>query len=161
VPAQDQARDREQRAGGGALIVTSLVLARPAFTAPAAWTRPDPVMRALRLSVIASFVAVPMLLVYAWIQPIVPATATTAVVLAAALALGATLALRGKLVGALLLVVSGAGLLGQTLASALLAEGPQQGAVIGYYAVFWTPAAVLALVTGALMVRPTLRLLRG
>ncbi|MEO8699614.1 MAG: hypothetical protein ABI867_06200 [Kofleriaceae bacterium] len=148
-------------AAGGALIVTNLVATRAAFTAPATWNQPDPVVRALRLSMIAAFVAVPMLLVYAWMQPIVPATATTAVVLAAALTVAATLAIRGKVAGALLLVLSGAGLLAQTIATAVLAEGPQQGVVTGYYAFFWVPAAVLALVTGALMVRPTLRLLRS
>jgi hypothetical protein len=148
-------------AAGGALIVLNLVMTRGAFVAAPTWNRPDPVMRALRLSVMASFVAVPMLLVYAWVQPIVPATVTTAVVLAAALTLGATLAIRGKLVGALVLVLAGAGLIAQTLATFLLAETHVQGLISGYYAFFWLPAAVLALVTGALMVRPTLRLLRA
>ncbi len=60
--------------------------------------------------ILTAFAAVPMLLVYAWVQPIVPATQTTAVVLAALLALGAILAVRGKLVGALMLVLAGAGL---------------------------------------------------
>jgi hypothetical protein len=143
---------------GGALIVVNLVAARAVFVAGDAWSRPEPVVRALRLTMIAAFVAVPMLLVYAWMQPLVPATATSALVIAAALTLGAVLAVRGKLVGALVLVLAGGGLVAQTLATVVLAEHPR---VALYYVVFWTPAAVLAIVSGALLARPTLRLLRG
>jgi hypothetical protein len=142
---------------GGALIVLNLVAARRAFVAAGVWSGREPVMRVLRLSMIASFVAVPMLLVYAWMQPIVPATQTTAVVLAAGLTLGAVLAVRGKLVGAVILVVAGLGLLAQTLVTMLLAD---DRFIASYYLVFWTPAAVLAIVSGALLARPVLRVLR-
>lgn len=142
---------------GSALIIINLVATRGSFVATGAWSGSEPVMRALRLSMIASFAAVPMLLVYAWMQPIVPETKTTALVLAAALTLGGVLAVRGMLVGALLLVIAGLGLLAQTLATMLLADGAY---LPTYYAVFWTPAAVLAIVSGALLAGPTLRLLR-
>ncbi len=144
---------------GGALIVVNLVAARGSFIASPMWSRPDPVMRWLRLSVITSFLAVPMLLVYAWMQPIVPATQPTALALAAAITVGAVLAVRGKLIGALLLVATGCGLLAQTIVTVIEA-GPLRE-IAGYYAVFWVPAAVPAIVCGILMARPTLRLLRA
>jgi hypothetical protein len=114
----------------------------------------------LRLALIAAFLAVPMLLVYAWMQPIVPATATTAVVLAAALAIAGTLAVRGKLIGAILLVAAGCGLAAQAIATTALAPDDVRKLTY-YYDVFWAPAALLAIVCGVLMVRPMLRLLRA
>jgi hypothetical protein len=142
---------------GSALIILNLVAARGAFVASGVWSGREPVMHALRLSLIASFAAVPMLLVYAWMQPVVPETKTTAIVIAAALAIGGALAVRGKLVGALVLVVAGLGLVAQTLATMLLAD---DRFLPTYYAVFWTPAALLAIVSGALLAKPMLRLLR-
>lgn len=143
---------------GGALIVLNVVAARHAFVAPAAWTARTGFVRALRLSMIASFVAVPMLLVYAWMQPIAIETRTTALVLAAVLTLGAILAARGKLAGALVLVVAGLGLLAQTVATYQLATSRE---VAAYYVVFWTPAAILAIVSGALLAQPVVRFLRA
>ena len=140
---------------GGALIVVNLVAARASFATSA--DRPDPLVRWLRLAIGASFVAVPMLLVYAWLQPVAPATQTPALVLAAAFAIGAILAVRGKLVGALLLVVAGFGLAGQTIATLALAETARHAY---YYAAFWTPAALSAIACGVVLARPTLRLLR-
>lgn len=142
---------------GGALIVVNLIAARASFVANPTWNRREPIVRWLRASMIATFVAVPMLLVYAWMQPLVPATTTTAVVLAAVLTIGAVLGVRGKLVGALLLVVAGLGLAVQTAATLHLSHEPR---IAIYYAFFWMPAAIIALVTGGLLVRPTLRLLR-
>jgi hypothetical protein len=135
-----------------------LVAARGSFVASAMWRRREPVVRWLRASLVASFVAAPMLLVYAWMQPLAPQTQTTAVVLAAALAAGATLAVRGKLIGALLLVGAGLGLAAQTIATCLLAS---QSQIALYYVVFWAPAALIAIVTGTLLARPTWRLLRA
>jgi hypothetical protein len=142
---------------GGALIVVNLVAARDAFVAGEAWNRSEPVVRALRATLLASFVAVPMLLVYAWMQPLVAATVPTALAIAGALVVGAVLAVRGRLIGALILVVAGAGLVAQSLATVLLAEQPR---IALYYLVFWAPAAVAAIVAGALLARPTLRILR-
>ena len=142
---------------GGAVIVMNLVAASDVFKANASWTSNAPVVRWLRASMIASFLAVPMLLVYAWMQPLAPQTATTAVILAAVLTTGAVLGVRGKVVGALLLVIAGLGLAAQTIATVMLAH-PLKLAI--YYVAFWAPAALIALVTGCLLVGPTLRLLR-
>jgi hypothetical protein len=142
---------------GGVVIVMNLVAARDAFKSNATWADNTPVVRWLRASMIASFVAVPMLLIYAWMQPLAPQTATTAIVLAAALTTGAVLGVRGKLIGALLLVVAGLGLAAQTIATVLLAHDTR---ISIYYVAFWAPAAVIALVTGCLLVGPTVRLLR-
>lgn len=150
---------------GGALVVINLVApaVRTAFAARAqnaAWTSDHRALRWLRPMVITAFAAVPMLLVYAWLQPIVAATQTSAIVLAAALSLGGILAVRGKVIGALLLVLAGTGLVAQTAATALLAT-PEQRGIAGYYAIFWLPAALVALGCGVRLAGPTWRLLRG
>jgi hypothetical protein len=142
---------------GGVVIVMNLVAARDVFESNATWADNTPVVRWLRASMIASFVAVPMLLIYAWMQPLAPQTATTAIVLAAALTTGAVLGVRGKLIGALLLVLAGLGLAAQTIATVLLAHDMR---IAIYYVAFWAPAALVALVTGCLLVGPTVRLLR-
>jgi len=142
---------------GGALIVINMIAARDSFVANPTWNRREPIVRWLRASMIATFVAVPMLLVYAWMQPLVPATKTSAIVLASVLTVGAVLGVRGKLVGALLLVLAGIGLAVETAATVHLA---QEMRIAIYYAFFWMPAAIIAVVTGCLLVRPTLRLLR-
>lgn len=147
-------------ATGGFALVTNLVAARARFTANPTWSSRERVVVWLRLALIAAFLAVPMLLVYAWMQPIVPATATTAVVLAAALAVAGTLAVRGKLIGAILLVAGGCGLAAQAIATTALAHEDYRRMTY-YYDVFWAPAAILAIVCGVLMVRPMLRLLRA
>jgi hypothetical protein len=148
---------------GGALIVACLAapVVRDAFAARAhaTWSSRDRLIGLLRATIIAAFAAGPMLLVYAWLQPIVPETQTTAVVLAAALGLGGVLAVRGKLAGALVLVIAGAGLLAQTAVTALDAP-PDQHGIAAYYAVFWLPAGVLAVICGVKLAGPTLRLLR-
>jgi len=150
---------------GGALVVTNLMTpaVRARFAerrANATWTSGHAVVGWVRASILTSFFAVPMLLVYAWVQPIVPATATSAVVLAAALALGGALALRGRLVGALVLCAAGVGLLAQ-LALTYRGAPADQHSIVAYYAVFFVPAAVVAIATGVKLARPTLRLLRG
>jgi len=149
---------------GGALVALNLAspAVREAFAAhtrDTAWTSDHRVIRPLRAMIITAFAAVPMLLVYAWLQPIVPATQPTALVLAALLALGGVLATRGKVIGALLLVFAGAGLLAQTAATAL-AAAPDDRGIAGYYAVFWLPAALVALACGVRLAGPAWRLLR-
>lgn len=104
---------------------------------------------------IASFLAVPMLIVYAWMQPLAPQTATTAVTLAAALTTGAVLGVRGKVIGALLLVVAGLGLAAQTIATVMLAHDLR---IAICYVAFWAPGALISIVTGCLLVRLTPRL---
>jgi hypothetical protein len=144
---------------GGALIVINLVAASDVFVASAIWSRRDRVIRWLRASMIATFVAVPMLFVYAWMQPLAAATRPSAVVLACVLALGAFLAVRGKLVGALLLVLAGVGLAAQTIVTLQLTHG-EAHTLSYYYAAFWAPCAFVLLVTGCVLARPTLRMLR-
>ena len=108
---------------------------------------------------VTAFAAAPMLLVYAWLQPIVPATRVTAIVLAIALTLGTVITVRGKLVGAFVLVLAGLGMLAQS-AVTFAGAGAQRG-IAGYYLVFWLPAAVCAIVCGVRLAGPTWRLLRG
>lgn len=144
-------------ATGGATIVINLVAARAAFPVRGAWAAPAPMMRGLRATVLASFAAVPMLLVYAWEQPHVHDMRGTAVVLAALLVLALVAALRGRVIGAVLLVVGGVGLATQTIA--ILALTPSRDIAL-YYAAFWTPAALASLVTGVMLAAPVWRLLR-
>ena len=149
---------------GGMLVVLNLATpaVRTAFatrTRDATWTSDHHVVRWLRGMIVTAFAAVPMLLVYAWLQPIVPETQTTALVLAATLTAGGILAVRDKLIGALLLVVAGAGLLAQTAITALDALPGDRG-IAGYYAVFWLPAGVMAIACGIRLAGPTWRLLR-
>lgn len=142
---------------GGALIVINLVAARTAFPVRGAWAASAAVMRGLRATVLASFAAVPMLLVYAWEQPLVHQTRGTALALAAVLTVALVTALRGRVIGALLLVVGGLGLAAQTIVTLALAPAPRMAL---YYVVFWTPAALAAVVTGAVLAAPVWRLLR-
>lgn len=136
---------------GGALIV--VLLARVKLADTTTWASRH---RLLRTTVMAAFVAMPMLLVYAWLQPVVPATQVSAIVLAAVLALAGALTVRGKLAGALLLVLAGVGLLVQTAVTLAKAHEPW---LAGYYAVFWAPCGLLAIACGVRLARPTLRLL--
>ena len=107
----------------------------------------------------ASLVAIPMLLVYAWVQPLVPATVPTALALAAVLTLGVVVAVRGGVIGALFLCLGGVGLAAQTITTCTLATGVSQRSTF-YYAAFWMPAAILALVAAAHLAGPVARLLR-
>jgi hypothetical protein len=146
---------------GGALIVACLAApaTRAAFARnrDATWSSGGRLIGILRATITAAFAAMPMLLVYAWVQPIAPATQTTALVLAGALAVGCALAVRGKLAGAFVLVIAGLGLVAQT---AFTVAGASDRSIAAYYAVFWLPAGALALAAGIALIRPTLRLLR-
>ncbi len=145
---------------GGALIVINLIAVRPTFIVAERWRgahAQTPLMRWLRWSMITSFMAVPMLLVYAWMQPVVPATVLSAQLLAATLTVGLVLAVRGKAIGALLLGLSGLGLLAQTFTTLCWAPDVRIGA---YYLVFWLPAALCATACAVYLGGPVLRLLR-
>ncbi len=147
----------------GLLIVANLAPIGDGFVAGrahAAWTSDAAVVRTLRWLTIACLLAVPMLLVYAWIQPLVPATRATAVGLAVALTIGVIAAVRGHLVGALALCLGGLGLAAQTAATYALAT-PRAQPITLYYAAFWLPAAALALVAAAQLAAPLRRLLRA
>ncbi|MCP4448639.1 MAG: hypothetical protein GY811_25375 [Myxococcales bacterium] len=51
------------------------------------WSSRDPMLRSIRLTMMSFMTAIPLLLVYAWMQPIVDSTATTALPLAVFLSL--------------------------------------------------------------------------
>jgi hypothetical protein len=142
---------------GCVVIAVNVIAARGVFVASPTWTSREPVMSALRCSLIASFAAIPMLLVYAWSQPIAPATQPYAVALAAALAVAGVLAVRGRAIGAVALAIAGLGLAAQTAATFALADDRW---IALYYVAFWTPAAIAAVVSGVLLARPLIRLLR-
>ena len=151
----------------GALLVLATLLGadvRARFEKKAApvWTSREPLLRALRVTIIAILAAIPMLLVYGWMQPVAPATGTTAIILAAFLSVSVALAARRKVIGALGLVLGGLALLAQTGATVALAysASSEAGWIALYYVVFWTPAGLAALVCGCFLIRPALRLLR-
>ncbi|HEY1558840.1 MAG TPA: hypothetical protein VGF94_28650, partial [Kofleriaceae bacterium] len=119
--------------GGALILANAAALATPSHDTT--WSSRDRLIGLLRATIIAAFVAGLMLLVYAWLQPIAPETRTTAFVLAAALAVGGVLAVRGKLAGALVLVVAGIGLVAQTAITALDTPVAERQIAL-YYAVF-------------------------
>jgi hypothetical protein len=127
------------------------------------WTRTDKLMRAMRWMLLTHMAAIPMLLVYAWTQPLVPQTKASAVVLALVLGVSALATLARKVVGAVALAAGGIALLVHSAVTLRLAFGVG-GHVFEsalYYAVFWIPAGCCALVTGLLLIRPVARLLRA
>lgn len=130
--------------------------------ASAVWTSPDPALRWLRWTIMLHFAAIPMLLVYAWMQPIVSTTTTLAVILAGLLSMSVALAVAGKVIGALGLILGGLGLLAHT--GLTVCGAYEQSAAIGqialYYTVFWAPAGVCAAMCGVRLARPVLRMLQ-
>ena len=125
------------------------------------WSSQDWSVRGIRATVLSQLVAIPMLLVYAWLQPIVPQTRTMALVLAAVLGLGALLTMGRKLLGALCLVLAGPALLALTAATAWLAHAsgdPVNTSIAGYYACFWAPAGLISTLTGLSLIKPVWRL---
>ena len=127
------------------------------------WSSPDPVIRSIRWTILAFFAAILMLLVYAWMQPVVPATAGSALVLAAFFSVSIALAISRRVLGALGLVLGGVGLWVQTgvTVSGAYELSPQAGEISLYYAAFWLPAGLAALVCGVQMTGPLLALLKS
>lgn len=131
--------------------------------ASALWSSPDPLLRSLRISMMSLMAAIPLLLVYTWMQPIVDETATTGLPLAIFLSLAVIASAKRMVVGAIALVIGGIALLVQTGVTLVLAHqsaNPVDGDVALYYAVFWGLAGIATLVAGARMVSPVLKLLR-
>ena len=124
------------------------------------WGAQHRLMRVLRPTLVASLVAIPMLLVYAWVQPVVAATVPSAFFLAGVLGLGVLLTVARKAVGAVLLSLGGLGLLAQTVATMSLADTALSFGVATYYAAFWAPAALLSIVCSVLVTRSLASLLR-
>ncbi len=129
------------------------------------WTSKEPMIQSLRMTILSHFAAIPMLLVYAWMQPVVEATAPYAVALAALLSVSVILASLRKVVGAVGLTIGGVSLLGFGLTTLLLRTGVSQsawaGQVAAYYAVFWFPAGICALVCARHLAKPVTRLMLG
>lgn len=120
------------------------------------WRSKDSVVRAVRGSLLANLGAVPMLLVYAWAQPFVPETSTPALALAGLLGIGSALTMRRKVGGALLLGLCALGLVAQTAVTAWRAA-PGDRLLLGYYAAFWIPAALLGARAAVVLTRRALR----
>lgn len=120
----------------------------------ALWRMRSPLVGWLRAAIVSAFVAVPMLLVYAWVQPgRIPSLVGPAVALGVAIATCTALTVRGKVIGALGLVVSGFGLLVLTFAGFASASVPFERDIAMYYLVFWAPVSVCTMVAGVELVR--------
>ena len=137
---------------GGVTIISQLV--RPsvhdAFTTNAVWMSRDRLVRSARWAAIANFAAAPMLVLYAFGQPVAPATVYSALAIAPVLLLGSTLVVMRRTAGVLVLGVGALALLAHTAATARYVELAINERVVGYYAAFWLPAALLGLVAGGL-----------
>ncbi len=149
--ARDEATWLAALGGFGAVTIWSL-LARPSVrdhfargAQHALWASRDRLVRSARWAAIASFAAAPMLVLYAFGQPVAPATVDTALVLAPVLAVGAALVVARRAIGIAVLAVGGLGLVAHTVATLDLASSTQ---IAGYYAAFWLPAALLGIVAG-------------
>jgi hypothetical protein len=156
-------------AGSGCASLVLLLVGpsmRDAFEGPTSglWRSNEPVIRALRAALLSTLVSASMLLVYAITQPVVPGTATFALVLAT-VQIGATvLCLLRKVVGALLLSLAGAALLVFTVVCSVAVWGvheaePNSVRIMAYYTVFWVPAGVASVIASATMLRPLQKLL--
>lgn len=124
------------------------------------WISKNPIIRASRWAAISNFAAVPMLLLYGLTQPVVKETVTTGFVLAALLGIGAALVVARKVVGVLLLGVSGIGLLVQSAATLAVASNFHSPAtrehalwIAEYYVAFWFPAGLLGILAAFLVLR--------
>lgn len=127
------------------------------------WRSDAPMIRKLRWSILANLVAIPMLLVYGWLQPIVAATKNIAFILAGVLALASILAIARKVIGAVLLSLGGIALLVLTIVTISLADtktDPYALMIASYYAVFWLPGAIFSAIAGISLAKPVTQLLR-
>lgn len=118
----------------------------------ALWSSRDRLVRSARWAAIANFAAAPMLLLYALGQPVAPRTVISALVLAPVLGLGSALVIARRSAGLLILALGGLALIAHTIASAEYAVAGSLP-IVGYYAAFWLPAAILGILAGALAVR--------
>ena len=147
---------------GGLTIISQLMRpsVREAFTTHAVWTSRDRLVRSARWAAIANFAAAPMLLLYAFGQPVAPATVYSAIAIAPVLFLGSTLVIMRRTVGVLVLAAGGLAVLAHTAATARYVALATDERVVWYYAAFWLPAAALALFAAAVAIwriRPFVR----
>jgi hypothetical protein len=130
---------------GGLLIWLSLWFSGSKFTKPGVWSSQATWVGWLRVGMVAAFTAVPLLLVYVSMQPLVPWTTWSASVLAGSFVIANTLLHRSKSAGALLLALCGLGLIAQTVVTLAYASDMR---IAMYYAVIWLPAALLSAIAG-------------
>ena len=128
------------------------------------WISKDPALTFLRFSLFSVIAAIPLLLVYSWVQNILPSTQPWALSIAAFLITGVVLVVRQKLVGAIALAVGGLALI--LLSTTLLYHGfttdiPNHERIALYYSVFWIPAGFLSVLSGLKVIKPVLKLLRA
>lgn len=125
------------------------------------WNRRDPLVRWTRGATIGAVIAVPMLVVYAFVQDGgAPGVTTAAPGLAGFLALAALLASRGLLAGVAMLALGGMALAVLSGAAVALSPPGLSLRVAGYYLTFWLPAAAAGLGCGVALVRSAGRLPR-
>ena len=123
------------------------------------WSSREPAVRAIRWTVLSQLVAIPMLLIFVFAQPVVPEMRIPALILALVLGCAALLSMGRKLAGAVLLVLGGPALLVLTALTAWLAQWePWTWRIVGYYACFWIPAGLISMVAGFVLVRPVVKL---
>lgn len=141
---------------GGATICSQLL--RPSVREQfarnaqhAVWASRDRLVRSARWAAISNFAAAPMLLLYAFGQPVAQQTAISALVLAPVLMIGSALIVTRRAAGVVILGVGGLALLGHTVATFLLVTVASTG-IAGYYAAFWLPAALLGVIAGSVAV---------
>ncbi len=116
----------------------------------AVWRSRDPLVCSARWAAIASFTAAPMLILYAFGQPVAPATVWSALVLAPVLFTGGVLVVQRRAAGVLVLGVAAVVLLAHTVASARCVAVAADVGVIGYDERSPGPAVVLGLAAAAL-----------
>jgi hypothetical protein len=137
---------------GSALIVMNMMSSSAYFVAHGVWRSPTVVTRSLVVSMITGIGAAAMLLAFGFADDPGQATRMPALVLAGLLILSLVLVILGRTAGALLLIVCGAGLVAQTIAT-LSSSGDY------YFPVFWSIGAASAFATGARLFRPALTML--
>lgn len=115
----------------------------------AVWSSRDRLVASARWAAIANFAAAPMLLLYALGQPVAPRTIVSALVLAPILGIGSALVVARRTVGIAILGFGALGILAHTAATAQYVTAGSLP-IVGYYAAFWLPAALLGLAAGIL-----------
>ena len=116
------------------------------------WSASHPLVGAVRVALIAGFAASATSILYGLGQPVVPETATSALVLAGVFLFAALLTLARKTAGVLLIVVTGLGFLAQACATYSLASDDAKGSA-AFFGVLWLSAAMTALSCGARLLK--------
>jgi len=114
------------------------------------WHSRDPLVFWTRAATVTAIVAIPMLLVYAFMQEgAVESLAAPAATLAVYLAIAAALAGHGKALGGVLLALGAVALIGMLIAVFALRPDGTGMRIPTFYLPFWLPAALTGLGSGA------------